>query len=355
MDGVPESRSTQGMRDTSTQAIVRPFDSKQMPATIPSPNPHPPDIRWTPVPCALCGADDPRPLLVDRVGLRGAVYDFHVVRCGACGFVYVTPRGSGAVFGNLAGGAARRDAAVANQPFYTKGMAELKRAGLPDGGRILDLGCARGDFLAFASERGYIATGVDLNPTLADEARARGFTVHTGDLRDVAGDLGADFDAVTLWDVIEHVDDPIAVLKACREVLRPGGLLFFHTGNARFQIPKARAQGWLRPGGGPFLIPYQHISHFDPTTARAVLTRAGFAPEAVFFAGTMRYRQRWKYLAMATLNTIGSIPARLGGPLLTNAMGAIGRKGTGNRAQESAGQAGSQGASGHKGEPDAGE
>jgi len=282
-------------------------------------------VHWMPVACMLCGAGAPRPLLVDRVRVDEHVFEFHIVRCRRCGFVYVSPRGVGVPFDNLAGGAARRDAAVANRPIYEVGVARLRAAGLPDGGRILDLGCAQGDFLAFAAERGYAVVGVDLNPALAERARERGFTVHTGDLRDVAGALGPTFDAVTLWDVIEHVDDPAAVLAACRLVLRPGGLVFFHTGNAWFQIPKARVLSAVRPHGGPYLIPFQHVSHFDPRTARAVLERAGLMPTRVFFAGTLRYRQRWKRYAMGLLNALGAAPARLGGPLLTNAMGAIGQ------------------------------
>lgn len=288
--------------------------------------PDPSPVTWTPVPCMLCGADDPQPRVVDTVRVGGAMYRFNVVQCRACGFEYVTPRGSGAVFGNLAGGAARRDAAVANAPFYRTGVARLRTAGLPEGGRILDLGCARGDFLAFAAERGFAVTGVDLNPALADAARARGFAVVTGDLRAVGDAVGRGFDAVTLWDVIEHVDDPVAVLAACRDVVRPGGLVFFHTGNAWFQIPKARWLYRLRPGGGPYLIPYQHVSHFSPRTAEAALHRAGLAPEAVFFAGTMHYREAWKRLAMHAVNAVGLASAALRGRLLTNAMGAIGRR-----------------------------
>lgn len=284
------------------------------------------DVAWTPVPCMLCGADDPRPLVVDTVRAGGETYRFQVVRCRACGFDYVTPRGAGAVFGNLAGGAARRDAAVANTPFYRTGMDRLQAAGLREGGRILDLGCARGDFLAFAAARGFAAVGVDLNPALAEAARARGFEVVTGDLRAVADRVGTGFDAVTLWDVIEHVDDPVAVLAACRDVVRHGGLVFFHTGNAWFQVPKARWLHRLRPSGGPYLIPYQHVSHFSPRTAEAALRRAGLTPEAVFFAGTMHYREAWKRWAMRAVNAVGLASAALGGPLLTNAMGAIGRR-----------------------------
>ena len=281
-------------------------------------------LRWTHVACALCGADAPTPLLADPVLRRGRRYDFQVVRCGACGFVYVTPRGEGELFANTAGGAARRDAAIANAPIYDGGMAALRRSGLPEGGRILDLGCAQGDFLDYAAAHGFTIDGVDLNPQLAEAARLRGFQVQTGDLRDLT--LEPVHDAVTLWDVIEHVDDPVSVLAACRRALKPGGLVFFHTGNARFQIPKARLLRRLRPSGGPFLIPYQHLSHFDPDSARAALARAGLEPVEVFFAGTLHYPEPRKHRAMQLVNLLGALPPRFGGPLLTNAMGAIGRR-----------------------------
>ncbi len=286
---------------------------------------------WIPVPCALCGAAAAELLLVDRVARRdqpGAPpWSFPVNRCARCGFVYVSPRGSGAVFNNLSGGAARRDAAVANRPVYVAGLRRLRALGLPPGAQVLDLGCARGDFLKFASEEGLAVEGVDLHPVLAEAARERGFTVHTGDLRELAEGLGPRFDLVTLWDVIEHVDDPVAVLEACRKVLRPGGLLLFHTGNASFQIPKARWLYRLRPEGGPYLIPYQHLSHFDPASARRSLRQAGLQDLWVGSLGTLHYRQPWKRRVMGLLNLVGSLPPRLGGPLLTNAMGAIGRRG----------------------------
>ncbi len=282
------------------------------------------EVAWTHVRCQLCGADKPRELMVDRVRRQGRTYHFHVARCRECGFVYVTPRGEGAIFGNVAGGAARADAATANRRVYEKGLRELRAGGLPAGGRILDVGCARGDFLAFAADAGYDVVGVDINPKLAEVARVRGFDVHTGDLREL--DLKDErCDAITMWDVIEHVDDPIELLAACGKVLAPGGLILFHTGNARFQIPKARVLQALRPKGGPYLIPYQHLSHFDPATARRALTSAGYEPVCVFFAGTLQYRQPWKRLAMRALNLLGTLPVYVGGPLLTNAMGAIGR------------------------------
>ena len=81
------------------------------------------DVNWTHVPCALCGADAPRELLVDSVWRHGRVYRFPVVTCRACAFVYVTPRGGGKVLGNIAGGGAWRAAATTNVPIYIGGLA----------------------------------------------------------------------------------------------------------------------------------------------------------------------------------------------------------------------------------------
>ena len=282
-------------------------------------------VRWTHVACSLCGADRPRELLVDSVWRDGMRIDFHVVRCDDCGFTYVTPRGVGEALENVAGGGAWSAAAAVNPPLYQGGLKAMREAGLPDGGSVIDVGCGYGAFLAFAAAQGYDVIGVDINPDIAESARERGFDVHTGDLRDLAL-AGGGADAVTMWDVIEHVDDPVGLLATARDVVRQGGLVFFHTGNARFQIPKARALKALRPNGGPYLASHQHISHFDPTSARRALEAAGLEPQAVFYAGTMRYPRWRKRAPMLTMNTAAAQVARLGGPLLTSAMGVLARR-----------------------------
>jgi SAM-dependent methyltransferase len=236
----------------------------------------------------------------------------------------VTERATAEGLGNVHGGAARRDAALANRPIYVAGLGALRGEGLAADARILDVGCARGDFLEFASVRGYRVTGVDLNPDLADQARRRGFEVHTGDLRELT--LPDAPDAITMWDVIEHVDDPVEVLAACAAVVRPGGWVLFHTGNARFQIPKARILARLSPRGGPFLIPQQHLTHWDPSTAEKGLKKAGLVPKRVFFAGTLHYRQVWKRAAMGVVNGVGSAADKLGLGLYSSSMAVIGQR-----------------------------
>jgi 2-polyprenyl-3-methyl-5-hydroxy-6-metoxy-1,4-benzoquinol methylase len=292
----------------------------------PSPlNPRDDAVIWHQVACPLCGADSPAPSVIDRLQYGQEWLAFHIGRCRGCGLYYVTERATASGLGNEQGGAARRDAAQANRPIYAAGISALASEGLSEGARILDVGCARGDFLAFASERGFAVAGVDINPALAAHARDRGFEVHTGDLRDLT--LSPAPDAITMWDVIEHVDDPVGVLSACAAAVRPGGWVLFHTGNARFQIPKARILSRLAPHGGPYLIPQQHLTHWDPSTAEKGLAQAGLTPSRVFFAGTLHYRQEWKRAAMGVLNGLGSVPPKMGLGLYSSSMAVIGRRG----------------------------
>ncbi len=284
-------------------------------------------VRWIHVNCNLCGADDTRLLVQDKVWRADLCYTFNIVRCRRCGLIYTNPKAKGAVFGNLVGGGARGDAAIANRPIYTAGVAAIRHHLSTDTASpvtLLDIGCAFGDFLVFARSQGWDVSGVEIAPRLAEAARERGFTVYEGDL-DSLGLPPATYDVVTMWDVIEHLDNPSGFLKTIRPLLKSGGLLFFHTGNARFQIFKSRVLSQLFPNRGPFLIPYQHLYHFDPASARAILHATGYEPVAVFSCGTLHYPNRCKRTALSIINEAAGSVARLGGPLWTSAMGVLGK------------------------------
>ena len=78
------------------------------------------------------------------------------------------------------------------------------------------------------------------------------------------------FDAITLWDVLEHMADPIAVLKKAARLLRPGGILALNVPNIESLIAKLMGSRW------PLLLT-EHLYYFSPSSLRLLLERSGFS------------------------------------------------------------------------------
>ena len=134
--------------------------------------------------------------------------------------------------------------------------------------RWLDYGAGNGGLVRYLRATNTAqAFGFDEGSIIAD-ARSQGIPVlDGGELESRSGD----FDVVTAIEVLEHTFDPVGELRAIHRALRPGGLLFLTTGNAR---PFAeRLTQWR------YVIPEIHISFFEPSTLALALTRAGFRPE----------------------------------------------------------------------------
>jgi 2-polyprenyl-3-methyl-5-hydroxy-6-metoxy-1,4-benzoquinol methylase len=139
-------------------------------------------------------------------------------------------------------------------------------------GRLLDVGCGQGLFLARARERGWRVAGVEILEPVAARARERGLEVFHGTLEEARFPEGS-FDAVTLREVIEHVVDPVALLSEIARVLRPGGVAALGTGNAGSWAARLRGGRWAyyRFGG------HLHIRFYSPPSAAALGRAAGFA------------------------------------------------------------------------------
>lgn len=138
--------------------------------------------------------------------------------------------------------------------------------------RLLDVGCSSGAFLASAKKLGCEVQGVEPAARAAASARALGLDVFNGLLADAKFD-GGRFDAVTLFEVIEHLTAPIDLLKEIHRVLRPGGVLLIGTGNAASWTVQALGARWDyfsidRHGG--------HISFFNPDSMRLAAQHSGF-------------------------------------------------------------------------------
>jgi 2-polyprenyl-3-methyl-5-hydroxy-6-metoxy-1,4-benzoquinol methylase len=123
-------------------------------------------------------------------------------------------------------------------------------------GRILDIGCGRGEFLSLLKERGWEAIGLELNEETASNARkAFGLEIRTGSLVDAQFEDNF-FDVITLWHVLEHLPDPVQTMDECRRILKPGGLLVIAL--PHFDSLQARISGkyWFHLD-----LPY-HLFHF---------------------------------------------------------------------------------------------
>jgi 2-polyprenyl-3-methyl-5-hydroxy-6-metoxy-1,4-benzoquinol methylase len=137
-------------------------------------------------------------------------------------------------------------------------------------GRVLDVGCGFGHFVRWALDNGWDAWGWDSDPWAVESTVVPGRVVVSRD------ELDPPFDVVTLWDVLEHVTDPVAFASSLRDLLGPGGRLFVCSPN--FEALRLR-WWWLRRDPARFnalVRPDEHPLQFTETGIRLVLERAGY-------------------------------------------------------------------------------
>ena len=136
-------------------------------------------------------------------------------------------------------------------------------------GNLLDVGCATGEFLQLAQEQGFHVTGVELSPYAAGIAKKTIHNIHNGEL--LSAPLNsAQFDLVTLWDVIEHLENPSATLHHVNTLLTEDGLLFLTTGDIGALWARILGRHWQ------LLTPPQHIFFFTTPAMTRLLQRYGF-------------------------------------------------------------------------------
>ncbi|MCA1690678.1 MAG: methyltransferase domain-containing protein [Acidimicrobiales bacterium] len=159
----------------------------------------------------------------------------------------------------------------AKSGVFRSALQLLGRQGGP--GRLVDLGGGVGHFAELALDLGWDAYSIDVAPLAAEAAAERlgaerSFTTPPPGLTGIC-------DAVTLWCVIAHVDDPGALIKEALNLLRPGGRLLLTTPNFRFQRPYAR---FLARIGRPVdFVALEHYLHFSPSALDRVLSDSGAA------------------------------------------------------------------------------
>lgn len=254
------------------------------------------------IPCPLCKTEERRPELDDR----GIAFQ----RCLTCRLVYQSPRLRAEVLDEfyanspaisffhenilLPTAETRKSRVFAQRiaELTRRADAEMRRAdeggrpkakvrGSQSNRRVLDVGCATGQFLELARARDWEVVGVEPNALAAEYCRGRLEIPIAGPSISDAGLADRSFDAVTMWEVVSHLFEPTDVLRECIRVLRPGGVLLLTTPNINgfeYRLLRDRHEN---VNGVLFL------QFFSPDTLRLVLEEAGFSDIEISTPGRM--------------------------------------------------------------------
>ena len=218
--------------------------------------------------CGVCGSRDaPRVTSGTIDYVTGG--QFTIVQCRACDFGLTRPRPSDL------------------EPYYPMRYRRFNRLGtgllrwlyrrriagwmtrLPATGRALEVGSGSGWMLRALRERGWDAIGTERTAETARIATdASGATVLVGGLEAV--DDAPSFDLIVLFHVLEHLDDPIAVLRAAARRLRSGGVLVLGLPNIGSWQARATGRHWMH------LDPPRHLGHFSRRSIEQALAQTGF-------------------------------------------------------------------------------
>ncbi len=238
--------------------------------------------------CPVCGGAAP----------RRAVYrlkPFDVVRCDGCGALQRDPLPTAAEMegyyrdpGYIEGDYFAEVREGPEVAIFREALVRLGRRRatmhVEEAGSLLDVGAGSGGFLERARRNGWDAVGVELSPELAARAAARsGAEVLVGDFERIDFQ-GRAFDAITMWDVLEHTSDPAAVLDRARDLLAPDGVLVVFTIDAASLFNVVADLAWRLSLGrlrAPLELLYdkRHNHYFTARTLATLLDRRGFRIE----------------------------------------------------------------------------
>jgi 2-polyprenyl-3-methyl-5-hydroxy-6-metoxy-1,4-benzoquinol methylase len=159
--------------------------------------------------------------------------------------------------------------ATADRTRLAAYFAELEPLLPPESRDVLDVGCGVGHSLDVAASRGWRARGVDSSPALIRAARARGLTIFHPDEKVQHERFGL----ISLWETLEHINDPYAVLSDLVPLLRDDGLVAITVPNALAVEARIMRQdlSWINGGA----IGTVHINLFQKSTLERLLSRVG--------------------------------------------------------------------------------
>jgi len=218
------------------------------------------------IPCIVCDSNSDV-----SIGFHNG---FRVARCTDCGFVFVNPRPPEQILASLYSSPEQNPYASDDyepfeleRPVLIKILKELQK--YVRSGRMLEVGCGRGDFLRVAKTTGFAVAGCDIFQGSPPDVS--GAVLYNGPLK-TAALLENSYDLVVIRNTLEHLFDPRSELEEIRKILKPGGYLYLKVPNVRFEHGLLCRLVFGKPD--TFEAPY-HLNHFSPRTLKRLLNSTG--------------------------------------------------------------------------------
>lgn len=221
--------------------------------------------------CPICGEVD-----IKRF-CRKNNYEIH--NCGNCDIAFVWPIPENlktiyqeSYFKNNAG--EKKEFGYADYDKDKEPMKEVfnlylkKISGLANGKKIFDIGAATGYFLDLAKEKGWQTSGIEISEFAAGEAAKRGHNIFCGNLPEL--NIEEKYDVITMWDVLEHFNNPKKYLRAVNRILKSSGLLVINTIDKKSWWARVMGKRWQ------LIVPPEHLFYYSSHGLRYLLEQSGF-------------------------------------------------------------------------------
>ncbi len=286
--------------------------------------------------CPLCGNPESRPFPIYYL-LKEKRFD--AKRCRNCGFIFISPRPTdddlrlmysdeyflfdGADFGAHSS-TDYETAAIRGSVKFPEILGAIRK--FKPGGDFFEIGCGMGNFLKYARDNGYNVSGIEYASLGAGVCRDKfGLDVAQSSFEDWSATPDK-YDVIFMGDVLEHLVNPLEMLKKARTMLKPSGVVAaeipstFNAILGRLAVLGLRALGTKRKMSMP---PY-HVNEFTPATLREILSRAGYsrikviqrikAPSTITLRGSSfdkRIKKSLQYPNYFLTRTFGTLGDRL--------------------------------------------
>lgn len=189
--------------------------------------------------------------------------------CGVCGLVWLEDKSWVAPV--YEPGRKKEIYAGGKLELFGRFLASLA-ARFPERGRLLDVGAASGVFMELAKADGWKTEGVEIDPGLAAEVAAKGFKVYTEPLEELKLPAGC-YDAVTAFEVLSQMADPVKASEEIGRTLKAGGLVYIREFNGAFHMALHGRRIFELLGLRPAVV---HNFNFTAESLRRMLAAAGF-------------------------------------------------------------------------------